>query len=103
MLTIFWTVRVSIHAGVTATTHSHGSVTKSRLTRTYLGRYEMRCRLFLAAMGSLLATAPMAKAQQIGALLTGYERGACGIHYRQWGVHGHGLPGREYHHLCGDV
>src|SRR5215469_15255327 len=33
----------------------------------------MRCRLFLAAMGSLLATAPMAKAQQIGALLTGYQ------------------------------
>ena len=33
----------------------------------------MRCKVLLAAMGGLLATAPMAKAQQIGALLTGYE------------------------------
>ena len=33
----------------------------------------MRCRVLLAVMGSLVATAPMAKAQQIGALLTGYE------------------------------
>jgi hypothetical protein len=33
----------------------------------------MRCRVLLAVMGSLLATAPMVKAEQIGALLTGYE------------------------------
>ena len=33
----------------------------------------MRCRVLLAVIGSLLATAPMARAQQIGALLTGYE------------------------------
>ena len=33
----------------------------------------MRCRVLLAVMGGLLATAPTAKAQQIGALLTGYE------------------------------
>jgi CHRD domain len=33
----------------------------------------MRCRVLLAAMGSLLASATMAKADQIGALLTGYE------------------------------
>jgi hypothetical protein len=33
----------------------------------------MRYRVSLAVMGSFLATAPMAKAQQIGALLTGYE------------------------------
>ena len=33
----------------------------------------MRCRVLLAVMGSLVATAPMAKAEQIGALLTGYE------------------------------
>ena len=33
----------------------------------------MRCRILLAVMGSLLATAPVVKAEQIGALLTGYE------------------------------
>jgi hypothetical protein len=33
----------------------------------------MRCRALAAVMGSLLATAPMVKAEQIGALLTGYE------------------------------
>ena len=33
----------------------------------------MRCRVLLAVMGSLLATAPMAKAEEIGALLTGYD------------------------------
>jgi hypothetical protein len=33
----------------------------------------MRCRVLLAVMGSLLATASIAKAQEIGALLTGYE------------------------------
>src|SRR5215469_8465127 len=33
----------------------------------------MRGRVLLAVMGGLVATAPMAKAQQIGALLTGYE------------------------------
>jgi hypothetical protein len=33
----------------------------------------MRYRILLAVMGSLVAIAPMAKAQQIGALLTGYE------------------------------
>src|SRR5262245_27008213 len=33
----------------------------------------MRCRVLLAAMGSLLASATVAKAEQIGALLTGYE------------------------------
>ena len=33
----------------------------------------MRCRVLLGVMGSLLVTAPMAKAQQIGALLTGYD------------------------------
>jgi CHRD domain len=33
----------------------------------------MRYRVLLAVMGSLVATAPMAKAEQIGALLTGYE------------------------------
>jgi hypothetical protein len=30
-------------------------------------------RVLLAVMGSLLATAPTVKAEQIGALLTGYE------------------------------
>ena len=33
----------------------------------------MRGRVLLAVMGGLVATASMAKAQQIGALLTGYE------------------------------
>ena len=33
----------------------------------------MRYRILFAVMGSLVATAPMAKAEQIGALLTGYE------------------------------
>ena len=33
----------------------------------------MRYRVLLAVMGSLLAAAPIAKAEQIGALLTGYE------------------------------
>jgi hypothetical protein len=33
----------------------------------------MRYRVLLAVMGSLLAAAPLAKAEQIGALLTGYE------------------------------
>jgi hypothetical protein len=33
----------------------------------------MLCRVLLAVTAGLLATAPMAKAQQIGALLTGYE------------------------------
>jgi CHRD domain len=33
----------------------------------------MRCRVLLAVMGSLLALATVAKADQIGALLTGYE------------------------------
>ena len=33
----------------------------------------MRFRLVIAVMGSLLATAPLATAEQIGALLTGYE------------------------------
>jgi len=33
----------------------------------------MRCRVLLTLIGGLLATAPVAKAQQIGALLTGYE------------------------------
>jgi CHRD domain len=33
----------------------------------------MRLRVLMAVMGSLLATATMAKAEQIGALLTGYE------------------------------
>jgi hypothetical protein len=33
----------------------------------------MRCRVLMAMMGSLLAIATVAKAEQIGALLTGYE------------------------------
>ena len=33
----------------------------------------MRSRVVLAVMGSLLATAPVVRAEQIGALLTGYE------------------------------
>jgi hypothetical protein len=33
----------------------------------------MRCRELLAVMGGLLATAPMAKAQQLFGLMTGYE------------------------------
>ena len=33
----------------------------------------MRYRVLLAVTGSLLATAPMVNAEQIGALLTGYE------------------------------
>ena len=33
----------------------------------------MRCRVLMAVMGSLLATATVAKAEQLGALLTGYE------------------------------
>jgi hypothetical protein len=33
----------------------------------------MRYKVLLAVMGSLLATAPTVKAEQIGALLTGYE------------------------------
>jgi hypothetical protein len=33
----------------------------------------MRCRALPAVMGGLLATAPIATAEQIGALLTGYE------------------------------
>jgi len=33
----------------------------------------MRYRVLLAVMGSLLATASTVKADQIGALLTGYE------------------------------
>ena len=33
----------------------------------------MRSRVLLAVMGSLLATAPVVRAEQIGALLTGYE------------------------------
>jgi CHRD domain len=33
----------------------------------------MRCRVLLAVMGSLLALATVAKAEQLGALLTGYE------------------------------
>ena len=33
----------------------------------------MRCRVLMAIMGSLLAIATVAKADQIGALLTGYE------------------------------
>jgi hypothetical protein len=33
----------------------------------------MQYRVLLAVMGSLLAAAPIAKAEQIGALLTGYE------------------------------
>jgi hypothetical protein len=37
------------------------------------GRYQMRFRLLIAVLGSLLATATLATAEQIGALLTGYE------------------------------
>src|SRR5262245_43719316 len=37
------------------------------------GRCHMRLRVLMAVMGGLLATATMAKADQIGALLTGYE------------------------------
>src|SRR5215469_18368681 len=33
----------------------------------------MRCRVLLVVTAGLLATAPIAKAQQIGALLTGYD------------------------------
>ncbi len=33
----------------------------------------MRCRVLMAVMGGLLATATLATAEQIGALLTGYE------------------------------
>jgi len=33
----------------------------------------MRCRVLIAVMGILLAVATVAKAEQIGALLTGYE------------------------------
>jgi hypothetical protein len=33
----------------------------------------MRCRMLLAGMGSLLASVAVAKAEQIGAVLTGYE------------------------------
>jgi CHRD domain len=33
----------------------------------------MRCRVLLAVMGSLLALATVAKAEELGALLTGYE------------------------------
>jgi CHRD domain len=33
----------------------------------------MRCKVFIAVMGGLLVTATMATADQIGALLTGYE------------------------------
>src|SRR6202521_6017079 len=45
----------------------------TNFSRTCTRRCQMRCRVLLAVMGSLVATAPMAKAQQIGALLTGYE------------------------------
>src|SRR5262249_31752289 len=40
---------------------------------TCTGRCSMRFRVFIAVMGSLLVTATMATADQIGALLTGYE------------------------------
>ena len=33
----------------------------------------MRCKVLLAAMGILLALATVAKAEELGALLTGYE------------------------------
>jgi hypothetical protein len=33
----------------------------------------MRCRVLIAVMGILLAVATVAKAEQLGALLTGYE------------------------------
>jgi len=33
----------------------------------------MRCRVLMAVMGSLVAIAPVAQAEQIGALLSGYE------------------------------
>src|SRR4029450_1064105 len=36
-------------------------------------RCQMRCRVLLAVMGSLLALATVAKAEELGALLTGYE------------------------------
>src|SRR5215475_7158140 len=36
-------------------------------------RCQMRCRVLIAVMGILLAVATVAKAEQLGALLTGYE------------------------------
>src|SRR5712671_1069608 len=42
-------------------------------SRTCKGRGKMRYRIWLAVMGSFLAIATVAKADQIGALLTGYE------------------------------
>src|SRR5205823_5127562 len=41
--------------------------------RTDTGRCPMRCSVVLAVIGGLLAIAPVATAEQIGALLTGYE------------------------------
>jgi len=50
--------------------------------------------IFIMAMAGLLATATVAKADQISALLTGYEGDArCGIYNRQGRVHRHGRPG----------
>src|SRR5262245_15015148 len=37
------------------------------------GRCHMRCNVLMAVMGGLLVTATLARADQIGALLTGYE------------------------------
>src|SRR6516165_6868691 len=37
------------------------------------GRYQMRYRLLIAMLGSLLATATLATAEEIGTLLTGYD------------------------------
>src|SRR5215510_5523987 len=43
------------------------------VSRPGRGRCQMRGKVLLAVMGSLLVTTPMATAEQLGALLTGYE------------------------------
>jgi hypothetical protein len=51
-------------------------IESSRGTNFYLkctGRCQLRFRVIIALMGGLLAAATVAKADQIGALLTGYE------------------------------
>jgi CHRD domain len=49
------------------------SLRETDFSMTGPGRCQMRFRLLIAVMGSLLVTASLATAEQIGALLTGYE------------------------------
>src|SRR4029453_6262694 len=59
--------------GGRAADERRASLRETDFSMTCSGRYQMRFRLVIAVLGSLLVIATLATAEQIGALLTGYE------------------------------